>query len=78
MICQVNGLDNAGVSLSSRTSNNIEVELIQGIKEEVYWNKVPEKVRKQALSKAYPEVTNGVGQHEDNEGRRKVKRRKLG
>lgn len=48
-IKQSSGLDAVGVSASSGA---ITMELVQGVKEELYWNKVPEKVRNQAVQKA--------------------------
>ena len=39
---QVDGLDKSGSSGAS--SGAIEVELVQGKREEMYWGKVPEKV----------------------------------
>ena len=47
---QVDGLDKSG-SLGA-SSGAIEVELVQGKREDMYWEKVPEKVRRQALEKA--------------------------
>lgn len=46
---QAGGLDAAGTPTST---NAITMELVQGVKEELYWNKVPEKVRNQAVQKA--------------------------
>ncbi|KAG5636960.1 hypothetical protein H0H81_006264 [Sphagnurus paluster] len=44
-------LDNTGVPASSETLA-VLVELVTGRREEVYWEKVPEKVRRQAVTKA--------------------------
>jgi hypothetical protein len=77
-LSQADGLDNVGIP--STGSKNIEVELIQGTKEQVYWEKVPEKVRKQALAKAYPEqlVDEGSNAPAAQDGQRKSKRRRMG
>ena len=56
-IMQSDGLDCAGKRVSSESENKaIGVDLIRDKKEEIYWNKVPEKVRKQAIQKAMQEV----------------------
>lgn len=44
------GLDDIGAI--SDTENAIAMEFVQGKREEFYWDKVPEKVRKQAVQKA--------------------------
>ncbi|TDL30039.1 hypothetical protein BD410DRAFT_893213 [Rickenella mellea] len=49
-IAQVDGLDDTGSNPGSRRP--IEVELVQGKREEIYWGKVPEKIRKQAVDRA--------------------------
>ena len=76
---QVDGLDKSGSPGAS--SGAIEVELVQGKREEMYWEKVPEKVRRQALEKAaagkQSELAVGVQTMDDSSSNsRKQKRRK--
>jgi hypothetical protein len=47
---QTSGLDDVGVT--PMDSNPIRVELVVGKREEFYWEKVPEKIRRQAVEKA--------------------------
>lgn len=47
-LVQTNGLDADG-SPSSGLMKSIIVELVEGKKEELYWEKVPEKIRRQAV-----------------------------
>ena len=77
---QNGALDNVGQSLASHPKlKPLEVESIRGKKEEMYWDKVPEKIRMQALVKARE---SSGGKHDTaletelNEGKRKSKRRK--
>ena len=49
-ITQDRGLDDIGAM--SNTENAIAMEIVQGKREELYWDKVPEKVRRQAVEKA--------------------------
>ena len=52
---QSRGLDDAGINLSKSSSDlgkAIKMEVVQGIREEVYWEKVPPKVRQQALTQS--------------------------
>ena len=84
---QSSGLDNSGSGNLQFTEKGgicrIGAILIQGTKEEVYWEKVPEKVRKQALLKAYPELSRGGVEGDestfaqDSKGKRETKRRKV-
>ncbi|KAG9317756.1 hypothetical protein JVU11DRAFT_1974 [Chiua virens] len=53
-VVQADGLDAVGRT-PVRDEKPIAMELIQGKKEELYWEKVPEKVRRQAVDKAIKE-----------------------
>ncbi|THH05202.1 hypothetical protein EW145_g4966 [Phellinidium pouzarii] len=83
-VTQENALDSAGVPQSKRgVSMPIEVELIQGRKEEMYWAKVPENIKKQAIAKAQthakPEYEGSAMPGENRcEDRRRHKRQKHG
>lgn len=48
---QSRGLDDIGKTPGA-SQKAIAMEIIEGKKEEVYWEKVPEKVRRQAVEKA--------------------------
>jgi len=48
---QERGLDDTGTTQKSN-GDTITMEIVQGKREELYWDKVPEKVRKQAVQKA--------------------------
>ncbi|KIM75201.1 hypothetical protein PILCRDRAFT_13765 [Piloderma croceum F 1598] len=48
---QERGLDDTGTTHKSN-DGAITMEIVQGKREELYWDKVPEKVRKQAVQKA--------------------------
>lgn len=50
-VVQSHGLDDTGKSPEA-SKKAITTEIIEGKKEEVYWEKVPEKVRRQAVEKA--------------------------
>ena len=56
--------------------------MVEGKREEVYWQKVPDKVRRQAVEKAILALSGGTGgdgvneEIEREEGRRRKKRRK--
>ena len=52
---QTRGLDDMGTSPAG-THAGLVVEIVQGKKEELYWEKVPEKVRRQAVQKAISEL----------------------
>ncbi|KAH8106498.1 hypothetical protein DFH11DRAFT_1639925 [Phellopilus nigrolimitatus] len=81
-ITQASALDSEGAPPAGDTS--IEIVLVQGKKEEVYWEKVPEKIRKQAVAKAQgvfedAAVRNGdQGAGGADAGGKKRKRRKHG
>jgi hypothetical protein len=49
---QSHGLDEAGTRSLDAKEGSITTELVLGKREELYWQKVPEKVRKQAVQKA--------------------------
>ncbi|KAJ2930066.1 hypothetical protein H1R20_g7030, partial [Candolleomyces eurysporus] len=50
---QANGLDDTGTSHSPDSSPKpISIEVVPGTREEVYWQKVPEKIRRSAVEKA--------------------------
>ena len=56
-IVQKSGLDTSGASLAhlpllGKDVSPITAEQVLGKREEVYWQKVPEKIRKQAVDKA--------------------------
>jgi hypothetical protein len=56
---QERGLDDKGTIVDNESgSKPITVELVQGKREELYWDKVPEKVRKQAVHKAVSTQSN--------------------
>lgn len=61
-ITQVTGLDGAGASGTTR----LRMEVVQGRQEELYWEKVPLKVRREAMGKA----------EEPKEGTQKKRKRK--
>ncbi|ETW83557.1 hypothetical protein HETIRDRAFT_311772 [Heterobasidion irregulare TC 32-1] len=62
---QANGLDSSGAPAALNTSQKpLEFELVQGRREEVYWERVPEKVRRQAVQRARE-----VGQQREGSGR---------
>jgi len=52
---QTRGLDDMGTSPVD-THAALVIEIVQGKKEELYWEKVPEKVRRQAVQKAISEL----------------------
>lgn len=81
---QDRGLDDSGTSISSMNSGMkpIIIEVVEGKREEVYWQKVPDKVRRQAVEKAILALSGGPGgdggkeETEGEEGRKRKKRRK--
>jgi xRRM domain len=58
-IVQSDGLDEAGTHTSA--DKTVAVEMIIGKKEEIYWEKVPAKVREQAVQRAM------VGEYETSD-----------
>jgi hypothetical protein len=79
-IAQASGLDVGMRQDESGKSEAISVELVQGKKEEVYWEKVPEKVRKQAVLKALAFAAPAIGRDEpevtETESRKRKRRRR--
>ncbi|OBZ70321.1 hypothetical protein A0H81_09605 [Grifola frondosa] len=80
-VAQMQGLDSTG-SLSS-SGKAISIEIVDGTREEIYWSKVPEKVRREAVQKAISlsstqsaDYGNAQDIHDSTEGKRKRKRRK--
>ncbi|KAF9498896.1 hypothetical protein BDN71DRAFT_1384863 [Pleurotus eryngii] len=72
---QSHGLDEVG---SQGDSKGIEVEVVRGKREAVYWEKVPEKVRRGAVAKAIGSINNKTENKDDKEEGRQRKRRKRG
>ena len=79
---QSRGLDDTGIVLpksSSDVSKAIKLEVVQGKREELYWEKVPAKIRQQALLTA-SELPKPTALHntklEMDTGKRSRKRRK--
>lgn len=72
---QANGLDDTGSPLSSVSSSSgdlkpITAEVVLGTREQVYWQKVPEKIRRGAVEKAVQLQAAGAGggtEHGDGE-----------
>ncbi|KAI0072309.1 hypothetical protein K474DRAFT_1678742 [Panus rudis PR-1116 ss-1] len=60
---QTNGLDATGAP--NGNSKPIVVERVEGTREGLYWGKVPEKVRKQAVQKAAAAMDSGSGQADE-------------
>ncbi|KAI0371433.1 hypothetical protein BV20DRAFT_1043140 [Pilatotrama ljubarskyi] len=91
-IIQKQGLDSSGTLLPEGSSDEerakaISMEIVQGTREELYWSKVPEKVRREAVRKAIAqacfadggdgaEEAIGEGNTGEHEGKRKRKRRR--
>lgn len=48
---QKDGLD-VGSILSTSKESIIEMELVEGSREEIYWEKIPEKIKREATTKA--------------------------
>ncbi|OCH89986.1 hypothetical protein OBBRIDRAFT_631030 [Obba rivulosa] len=49
---QTSGLDSKGAEAPPADKKSFAAELVEGTREELYWAKVPEKVRRQAVEKA--------------------------
>lgn len=81
-VVQDGALDNSGQPSASHPKlQPLEVELVAGKKEEMYWDKVPAKIRMQALEKTRSLLSSedtGTSQNNASEGRTKQKRRKHG
>ncbi|TFK79820.1 hypothetical protein K466DRAFT_605843 [Polyporus arcularius HHB13444] len=82
-IVQRLGLDSAGTPAADG-ERPISAEVVDGEREELYWNKVPEKVRREAVRKAIAELSGegaGIGtglgtDEEQQQGKRPRKRRR--
>lgn len=72
-IAQQNGLDDIG---SPASDTYIRMELVQDTKEELYWGRVPSKVKAEALAKSMASAGNGAGVDESQLRGRKRKRQK--
>lgn len=72
-ITQDRGLDDTGTP--SNAKNAITLEIVQGKREELYWEMVPEKVRRQAVQKIVDpqqsELRSGVGPEEGPKRKRR-------
>ncbi|PCH40760.1 hypothetical protein WOLCODRAFT_71275 [Wolfiporia cocos MD-104 SS10] len=89
-VVQTQGLDSSGAPhqpSGKDTTKPIAMEVVGGTREELYWNKVPEKVRRQAVERAaaMPHADSGDGGEDGvgvrdtpkgEEGRRARKRRR--
>lgn len=65
--------------LSSENLKPIIMEVVDGAREELYWNKVPEKIRRQAVEKAMAQFNSAESDEKpdvESEGKRKRKRKK--
>jgi hypothetical protein len=85
-ISQAHGLDDAATTVTEPNEGTpLVMEIVQGRKEEVYWERVPESVRRQAVQQAIKRreredgVEVGAGLMDDEKekgGKRRRKRRK--
>lgn len=90
---QRQGLDSTGAEGDAEGGGTkpISMEVVEGAREELYWSKVPEKIRREAVRKAIAQASSTGGkdgdakehvdtaQEEDageQEGKRKRKRRR--
>ncbi|KAJ7080427.1 hypothetical protein B0H15DRAFT_787274 [Mycena belliarum] len=75
-VVHASGLDDSGCP-GQANEKHVEVELVLGKREEVYWEKVPEKVRLQAVQKALGQVNAPPGENdgEAGDGRRRQRKR---
>lgn len=81
-VVQSHGLDDIGKTPEA-SQKAIATEIIEGKKEEVYWEKVPEKVRRQAVEKAVKALNGKQSSsvhtaHEHSEENRPRKKRNRG
>jgi xRRM domain len=53
-ICQFHGLDEEGSEPIANERNFITAELVSGSREELYWEKIPPKIREQCLERQLP------------------------
>ncbi|KAG6836024.1 hypothetical protein H0H93_012169, partial [Arthromyces matolae] len=73
------GLDEVG-SPTDGKSQPVSMEIVTGKREELYWEKVPEKIRRQAVQKALSSATanlgtgNEDGRHDDTMKRKRQRR----
>jgi hypothetical protein len=75
-VAQSDALDQVGVKPSSGRPK-IDVELVQGKREELYWGKVPQKAREAAMARlrdVREEVESEQPRAENLEGKRKRRR----
>ncbi|KAI0690860.1 hypothetical protein BC835DRAFT_1362779 [Cytidiella melzeri] len=88
-VVQANGLDDVGSSQPGE-GRAVTIEMVDGTREELYWLKVPEKLRRQAVEKAVlgeqsqnsathgqsqkRKTLEGVQTHDDRDTRRRRKR----
>jgi hypothetical protein len=77
-VSQSTGLDDVGISPGG--GNPIKVELVVGKREEFYWEKVPEKIRRQAVENAITlmhtsSTTNIKNNRADENGERRKRKR---
>lgn len=69
---------------SGSDGKSVQVEVVTGEREAVYWEKVPEKVRRDAVRRVIAACEGGTGAGEDgeeegrDEGKRARKRRRRG
>ncbi|KAG6919787.1 hypothetical protein DXG01_001626 [Tephrocybe rancida] len=68
---QLGGLDDTG----GDGGTPVRVELVEGTRERVYWEKVPEKIRREAVRKALGDGAGGEKGGGESEGRRKRQKR---
>lgn len=75
----MNGLDGSGSALTSELAGQchrpIKVELVEGTREELYWGKVPEKVRKAAVERAVIGAEVGEGDTGGGESKKRKRRK---
>lgn len=78
-VSQSNGLDDTGTSPDDKMKA-IAMEMIVGKREELYWQKVPEKIRRQAVEKAvglmHTSPTVNMDDYAESDAKDKRKRRK--
>ncbi|KAL5487587.1 hypothetical protein ACEPAI_5695 [Sanghuangporus weigelae] len=82
-VFQRNALDDEGAhtATTDRSALAIEVDLVQGTKADLYWEKVPENIRKSALAKVKPnarlELSAQGSNFDDDAGRRRKRRKRV-
>jgi hypothetical protein len=74
VIVQTNGLDDTGSSILSSKQKDVKpivVEVVSGRREEMYWQKVPERISRGAVEKAVKlQCKAGAGDKEEDGGER--------